>query len=402
MKTFIKSFFSVALSSFLAFSFTSCIKDVKDKSEVTTTVPTQQTTILNTIAETTKKVATTDQAQKINSYNYNRIKQDTEKISNNFDATIKKQKFKGTAYYKIGNDFEYIGSNGFANKDTRVYNSLNTSYYIGSLTKSFTSVAILLLQEQELLSTNDTIDKFFPDYQYANKITIRNLLTMTDGIPDYMGKNSEENHPKNKNVNVSSENSYEKNHEEIINWILSQELISEPGEKYSYSNSGYYLLGDIIQKVSGKSYEDFIKTNILDVVGMKNTGFEKTYSLAVGYQEIFEDDWLLYDGVLYSSAGLISDLGDILKWIDALSGEELLSVKSKEEMFTPYLSRFGYGIYVDIDGKYYINSSLYRYKSQICFTQNKSEIFVGFSNYTQTNITNLKNILDTNLNLYRI
>ena len=100
---------------------------------------------------------------------------------------------------------------------------------------------------------------------------------------------------------------------------MSQEIDNDE-ENYSYSNSDYFILGDIIEKVSGKSYEEFLKENIFEPLEMTSTTFESTDQLATGYQDIFDDEWNIYPGVAYSSTGLISNLSDLLKWTDAITG----------------------------------------------------------------------------------
>ena len=112
---------------------------------------------------------------------------------------------------------------------------------------------------------------------------------------------------------VSAENSAKKNKKAVMDWILDQELNFEPDEKYMYSNSAYFLLGDIIEQVSETSYEKYIKENILKPSGMMNTGFEGTDKLAVGYQDIYDNAWTLYPGVGYSATSLISNVPDLLK-----------------------------------------------------------------------------------------
>lgn len=136
-------------------------------------------------------------------------------------------------------------------KGSHTYNSLNTNYYIGSLTKQFTAAAVMILQEQDKLSTDDTLDKYYPDYKYGSDITIRNLLTMTTGLPDYLGKSDESVRANAPQYDISEKNSAKDNHSVILKWILSQEIDNDE-ENYSYSNSDYFILGDIIEKVSRK------------------------------------------------------------------------------------------------------------------------------------------------------
>ena len=98
--------------------------------------------------------------------------------------------------------------------------------------------------------------------------------------------------------------------------------------------------------------------------------------------------------------GLISNLSDLLKWTDAITGSELLSAKSKEEMFTPYKSSFAYGLYVDDCGNYYCDAAFYRFNARIVFAQDQSKVFIAFSNYTQSNPKDVNKKLDEILKPY--
>lgn len=397
MKILAKSFMCVAMAAYFAVALTGCNND----SQSTATTAPQTTNSIGVSTEILTTVpATADEVPTNPAYNYAKLKQDSNSVMAKFDNALVNNKFRGTVYYKIGNDFEYIGNNGYADKGTHTNNSLNTNYYIGSLTKQFTAAAIMLLQEQDKLSTDDSLDKYYPDYKYGSDITIRNLLTMTTGLPDYLGKTTESVRANTPQYNISENNSAEENHNIILNWILAQEIDNNEEENYFYSNSDYFILGDIIEKVSGKSYEKFLKENIFDTLGMSATTFETTDQLATGYQDIFDDEWNIYPGVPYSSSGLITNLGDLLKWIEAITGNQFLTTESKEEMFTPYKSRFAYGLYVDEYGNYYNDAAFYRFNARILFAQDQSKVFVAFSNYTQSNPENIHKILDGILSPY--
>lgn len=396
MKALAKSLMCVAMAACSAVAFTGCDND--SESSATTAPQTTNSTGASTQG-LTAATATADEVPTNPAYNFTKLKQDTDSITAKFDNTLVASKFRGTVYYKLGNDFEYIGNNGYADKGSHTYNSLNTNYYIGSLTKQFTAAAVMILQEQDKLSTDDTLDKYYPDYKYGSDITIRNLLTMTTGLPDYLGKSDESVRANAPQYDISEKNSAKDNHSVILKWILSQEIDNDE-ENYSYSNSDYFILGDIIEKVSGKSYEEFLKENIFEPLEMTSTTFESTDQLATGYQDIFDDEWNIYPGVAYSSTGLISNLSDLLKWTDAITGSELLSAKSKEEMFTPYKSSFAYGLYVDDCGNYYCDAAFYRFNARIVFAQDQSKVFIAFSNYTQSNPKAVNKNLDEILKPY--
>jgi len=152
---------------------------------------------------------------------------------------------------------------GPANREHGVPNTAETVYSLASITKSFTAIAILQLAEQGLLSVEDTIAKYLPDYPSGDRITLHNLLTHTSGIrsyvflPDFAEK---------ERLCLSVE--------EIIDWFKNEPLEFEPGGRFSYSNSGYTLLTYVIQDVSGKSYADYLQENIFEPAGMVDSGVD--------------------------------------------------------------------------------------------------------------------------------
>lgn len=317
----------------------------------------------------------------------------------NLDAIITDNKFRGTVYVKIGNALEYIGTNGFSDKDRHTKNSTDTCFRIASLTKQFTAVAVMQLVEEGKLSLDDTIDKYFPSYKYGKKITVKNLLTMTAGIKDYINKDGDTNtyayNESQLEYKVSAKNFAKKNKKAVMDWILDQELNFEPDEKYMYSNSAYFLLGDIIEQVSKTSYEKYIKENILKPSGMMNTGFESTNKLSVGYQDIYDNAWTLYPGVGYSATGLISNVPDLLKWVDALCTNKLISEKSFKEMTTPYKGNYGYGFVVSKDSNMISHTGkIDKYNAALAFTKDENQIYIALSNYSNSSPINLFNSIN--------
>ena len=331
-KTMLCSLFS----AFFALSSVSC--SVSEQSEVETTAA--STSGNQTTASTESKATDDIIPTNHESYNYLLIKQDSDEITAKLDKIISNKKYKGTTYLKIGNDFEYINANGDANTDRHMSNSIDTCYYTGSVTKQFTAAAVLKLCEDKKLSLNDTLDKFFASYKNGEKITVRNLLTMTSGIKNYVKRDNETDsviilNPEIE-AEISKDNSYKENKNAILDWIFKQDLSFEPDSEFMYSDSNYYLLGEIIEKASGKSYEKYLEDNIFKPLGMNSSSFESGEKTAVSYQGTDSNDSLLYSGVGYSSMGLISNISDLLKWVDGLLDGAVLSEDSLELMFTPY------------------------------------------------------------------
>lgn len=377
------------LSAAFVFSFAGCT----DKSQNTATTNALATK-LDTTTQT--KASTADTASEQPTYNYTKLKQNSDSIKTNFDNLLVKKRFRGTVYVKIGTDFEYIGTNGFADKVSHTENSVNTTYRVGSVTKQFTAAAVMMLAEQGKLSIDDTLDKYYKDYQYGNKITIKNLLSMTSGIKDYINKDgyvdSSVYLPSQLDYTVTSKNSASKNKNAIMKWIFSQKLNFEPGKKSQFSNSSYYILGDIIEKVSKMSYESFVQSKILKPLDMTSSTFTKTKSLASGYQDVYDNEWTLYPGVAYSSSGLISNVPDLLKWVESLTNYELLSEKSVEQMFTAYMGDYGFGSFV-YGNTVVQDGKIEKYNAKVSFAKDESTVFIALSNYTQSDPTNIINVL---------
>ncbi|HEX6279550.1 MAG TPA: serine hydrolase [Pyrinomonadaceae bacterium] len=230
---------------------------------------------------------------------------------------------------------------GMANVEWDVKNTPQTAFRLGSVTKPFTSVAIMMLQERGKLSVSDPACKYVSDCPQAwEPITIRHLLTHTSGIPNYTA------FPgfieKRGMLPISTA--------ELMAEYRGKPLDFAPGEKNSYSNSGYHLLGLIIEKASGRSYADFLQENIFTPLGMKQTGYDTHNSViryrAAGYRR--NDSGFVnapYMDMLipYSAGALYSTVEDLLKFDQALLSDKLLTQKSKEEMFTPFKNNYALG-----------------------------------------------------------
>lgn len=371
------------------------------------TEPTTQsvTAAPTTVAPTTTLPATVDNPKKtlksVN-YDYVAIKKKSGEIISQFDKIIDDKKFSGAVYMKLGNDFEYIKTTGYANSEKHIDNSINTGFYVGDATKQFTAAAVLLLSEQKKLSLDDTLDKYFPDYSKGAKITVRQLLTMTSGIKNYVCHNDITT-PSNYLVSdingaVKENNSSEENKTIILNWIFAQDIAFEPGTKFEESESNYFLLGDIIEKASGESYYTFLDKSILKPLGMGSTGFEPGKRIALPYEKQVVSQSLNYKGVGYSAFGMISSVSDLLKWTDGLLSNQVLSAQSFEQMFTNQIesikdSKTEYGFGVKLDGKTAMSSGRYdAFGSTLIYNTDKSEIFIALTN---SSVSNCKVISDS-------
>ena len=352
---------------------------------------TQATTAPATVAPTTAAPATKDSADG-QGYNYVAIKKKSGEIISQFDKIVEAKNFNGTIYMKLGNDFEYLSSKGAANSNKHIDNSINTRFYIGGITKQFTAAAVLMLSEKKKLSLDDTLDKYFPDYEAGGKVTVKQLLNMTSGINTYVLHNDITT-PSNYLIGdldekVKEDNSAKENKELILDWIFSQKLIFAPGTKFDESESNYFLLGEIIEQASGMSYADYLKTAIFAPLGMGNSNFEPDEKTALAYDKAANTKSLNYKGVGFSAFGMISNVSDLLKWTDGLLNNQVLAPASFKLMFSNQVSgikdnKISYGFGVKMNGKTaFINGKYDAFGSILSYNTDKSEIFVSLTNYT--------------------
>jgi CubicO group peptidase (beta-lactamase class C family) len=235
---------------------------------------------------------------------------------------------------------------GLADRERGIPVTTATAFDIGSITKPFTAAAILKLEEQGRLSVNDPI-RHYLDGVPPDKagITIHHLLTHSAGLRDAFGDD----------YDVVTRDS-------LVARVLASDLLWEPGVRYRYSNAGYSLLGAIIEKLSGRSYEAFLRDELFEPAGLTSTGYRlpnwPSERVAHGYRR--ERDWgtpldkpWAEDGPywhLRANGGLLSTVGDLYRWSRALEGEAVLTQLSRDKMFTPQVpeddertSFYGYG-----------------------------------------------------------
>jgi CubicO group peptidase (beta-lactamase class C family) len=224
---------------------------------------------------------------------------------------------------------------GMANYELDVPNTPESRFHIASISKTFTAAAILLLEERGSLSVDDPLTKFIPDYPSGDRITVYHLLTHTSGIPNV-----------NDFLEYSAKSKSPQTPESIIAMFKNRRLIMEPGEKYGYSNSNYNVLAFIIEKLSGQSYGAFLKGNIFDPLGMKDTAHDARPQdliphrasgyVPAGLEELENApylDWSIKTG----NGSLISTVDDLYKWDRALYTDKILKRATRERMFAvPY------------------------------------------------------------------
>lgn len=243
-----------------------------------------------------------------------------------------------------GDDILFAKAYGYANLENKTASKVETVYQIGSLTKQFTSVAILQLEEQGKLSLKDDITKFLPDYPTQGKtITIAHLLYHTSGIKNYIRVGYTDSKMAPGRLVNDGEYRLDLSHEEMTAFFKNEPLEFAPGTSWNYSNAGYYLAGMIIEKVSGLSYEEYIETHLMAPAEMTRssyTNFEEIVdNRARGYK--VKDGKLLNANALsmsvpFSAGALSSTVTDLFKWTRRLhNGPQFLGKSAYKKLTTP-------------------------------------------------------------------
>lgn len=274
---------------------------------------------------------------------------------------------------------------GKANLELNTDLTVENIFQLGSMTKQFTAVAILILQEQGKLGIKDPISRYIPDYPLGNSITIHHLLTHTSGVKDFT---------KMKSISQIAEKDLTP--KELVDFFKNEPVDFRPGEKFEYNNSGYAILGYIIELVSGKTYQDFIKEHIFEKLDMKNSRYasdrEVIANRAYGYHKKetgYVNKTKISFNIPYSSGSLMSNLSDMLKWQNALTTNLLLNATSTQSAFTTYRLNngqgftYGYGWHIkEIDGTPVREhgGSIFGFKTMGVYIPSKDLYVVGFSN----------------------
>ncbi len=248
--------------------------------------------------------------------------------------------FSGSVLAARQGNIVFSGAYGFANLEHRVANKVTTVFRIGSVTKQFTAAAILLLEEDGRLSANDAVRRHITEAPAAwDGITLHHLLTHTSGIasftslPDYASTMMLPSEPAKTIARVRD---------------LPLEFV--PGSKYAYCNSGYVLLGLVVERLAGTSYGEFLASRIFSPLGMNQTGYDSTSGIclnrAQGYSVRREgpvNAAYVNMTVPHAAGGLVSTVGDLFAWDRALARGQILSGESRRRLVTPALEGYAYG-----------------------------------------------------------
>ncbi len=259
-----------------------------------------------------------------------------DKIEKLVQAYHNLQQFSGTVLVAEKGSVIFKKGFGMANQEWGIPHKPDTKFRLGSITKQFTALLILQLVEEGKIDLQGKLSNYLAYYRKdtGEKVTIHHLLTHTSGIPSYTGL---------PNFTEVVRDPFAV--DDFVQKYCSGDLEFEPGSKYVYNNSGYFLLGAIIEKVSGKTYEERLKEKIFVPLGMKNSGYDHYNTIianrATGYDKTFdgyENSPYLDMSLPYAAGSLYSTVEDLYLWDQALYTERLLSKRMKELYFKPHFS----------------------------------------------------------------
>jgi CubicO group peptidase (beta-lactamase class C family) len=277
----------------------------------------------------------------------------------NFDQACQSQKFMGAASLTVNNKIVFSAACGLADAEWNVKDTTDTRFSIASITKEFTAAAVLLLSEEKNLSLSDPVGKYVPNLPESwQSATIHQLLTHTSGVPIYTATaDSKQENPDLKRLTLLADIP-----DELLGLVRDRPLMFPHGAKFAYNNSGYVLLGMLIERVSGIPYPRFIQERIFDRLGMHDSGYDDGRKIvprrAKGYALSGKElrSAAFFDPrVAWSAGALYSTVQDLTLWSEALAHGTLLNADSMDRMFRVYpeavsqdpyqvIAHYGYGV----------------------------------------------------------
>jgi CubicO group peptidase (beta-lactamase class C family) len=275
------------------------------------------------------------------------LAQDAARMDQIVQSYVADHRFMGTVLVARGESVLLNKGYGSANLEWNVPHSPESKFRLGSITKQFTAASILLLEERGKLSVNDPVKKYMPDAPAAwDKVTIFHLLTHTSGVADFT---SFPDYPKIEPFATTPA--------KLVALFRDKPLDFEPGTEWKYDNSGYVLLTYLIEKISGDTYEKFVRDNIFTPLGMKDTGYDSNAAIiphrASGYSAGrggIENAGFIHMTIPQGAGALYSTTADLLKWEQGLFGGKVVQKASLDKMTTPFKNNYAFGLGVETTG----------------------------------------------------
>lgn len=310
--------------------------------------------------------------------------------------------FNGTVLIAQRGVIIYENAFGFANDSIK--NTIDSKFQLASLSKTFTAVVTMKMVQDGQIGLDNTVKDYYPTFPYDG-VTIRSLLSHRSGLPYYQYEFDKK---------VRSEKIYP-NNQQLMEWFASAvptpKILNLPDHFFSYNNTNFAILAAITEKVSGKSFEDYLKQKILEPAGMTNTytGISKDNLLnvnkTVGYQNGRKLQKDFYDDIM-GDKGIYSTTHDLLKWYEILKSEKVLNKENLREMYTPRsfehpgLRNYGYGFRLWVNDlqqtEYIYHTGWWKgYNTIMFFNLREDFAIILLSNKYNRGVYNIKEIVDT-------
>lgn len=319
-----------------------------------------------------------------------------QKLNSYMQALVTYENFHGSVL--VAKEGKILMSEGYGYSDftQNINNKSKTRFAIGSVTKQFTALATLKLSEKGLLNVDDKVSKYISNFPHGDEITIHNLLTHTSGLKNYTDLQE-----------FLISDLTNKDPMKMLELIKDLELEFKPGKRFKYSNTNYLLLGIIIEKITGESFEDNLK-DMISPLGMEDTGliYGKNGRLNdatpyVGYLEVQEIDDDLVLTQAYAAGSMYSTVEDLYRWDRAIKSEKILDKKILDKMFKEHISipqggSYGYGWMIndtDMGREIYHGGNTIGSTSYIGRLEDKDITIIILTNNGGYNTTDLKNNL---------
>jgi len=319
--------------------------------------------------------------------------QDTSRIDSIVSAYTHIKEFNGSVLVARKGKVLLAKGYGFADQGAGRPNTDSTIFGIASITKTFTSAMILKLVEKKQLSLDDKLSKFYPDYEFGDMTTIGQLLSHTSGIDDRAIEEKRENFDK---TLLSRE-------QILLKELNGAKLRSKPGASFSYSNRGYFLLGNIISKITDMTYERAIRKYIFVPFGLTNSGFDfvgsEKIDKAKGYwaetgKDYTKETPAMDSAGTYAAGSIYSNVYDLYKWHNILQNYRFVNKKSLERAYHQYTKTYGYGWMIDsINGRRSLSHSggFWGFRSNFTRIIDDDIVVILLSNYEVSGLNMITN-----------
>lgn len=256
-------------------------------------------------------------------------------------------KFQGSIL--VGKGKKIVYAQGFGTSDKKAsdnpLNTIQSTYEIGSICKQMTAAAVMQLAEKKLLSVNDKLSKYFPDFKHGDEITIKLLLTMHSGLTDHINA-ADEFFPKKIYHKISRNeiNNTPLDKNIVLDYLYTAPILTKPGKTYFYCNTDYYLLAKIVEIVSGMPFEEYMQQNIFDKCNMtaSNQKFQGTTTKGYDYKKRY---YSIPQSMAFGCGDVNSNVIDLFKWNTNFANGKVVSKKTFNEMTSS--ESYGYGVYCD-------------------------------------------------------